>query len=39
MLLREACGNTVRNITASELGVDAEEPFDVSAYACLVSFF
>ena len=32
--LREACGNTVRNITASELaGVDAEEPFDVSPYA------
>jgi sulfite reductase (ferredoxin) len=27
-------GNTVRNITASELaGVDAEEPFDVSPYA------
>ncbi|WP_281298120.1 nitrite reductase [Flavobacterium limnophilum] len=32
--LREACGNTVRNITASELaGVDVEEPFDVSPYA------
>ncbi|MFT5714153.1 MAG: sulfite reductase (ferredoxin) [Flavobacterium sp.] len=32
--LREACGNTVRNITASELaGVDADEPFDVSPYA------
>ncbi|MCW2118621.1 HEPN domain-containing protein [Flavobacterium sp. 7A] len=32
--LREACGNTVRNITGSELaGVDAEEPFDVSPYA------
>ena len=32
--LREACGNTVRNITASETaGIDAEEPFDVSPYA------
>ncbi len=32
--LREACGNTVRNVTASELaGVDAEEPFDVTPYA------
>lgn len=32
--LREACGNTVRNITASELaGVDADEPFDVTPYA------
>ncbi|WP_044204268.1 HEPN domain-containing protein [Flammeovirga sp. OC4] len=32
--LREACGNTVRNITASEkAGIDAEEPFDVTPYA------
>ena len=32
--LREACGNTVRNVTASELaGVDIEEPFDVTPYA------
>lgn len=32
--LREACGNTVRNITASALaGVDPLEPFDVSPYA------
>ena len=32
--LREACGNTVRNITASETaGIDPEEPFDVSPYA------
>lgn len=32
--LREACGNTVRNITASETaGIDADEPFDVSPYA------
>ncbi|HMQ07867.1 MAG TPA: nitrite/sulfite reductase, partial [Saprospiraceae bacterium] len=32
--LREACGNTVRNITASPFaGVDPEEAFDVSPYA------
>lgn len=32
--LREACGNTVRNITASPFaGISAEEPFDVSPYA------
>ena len=32
--LREACGNTVRNITASATaGVDPEEVFDVSPYA------
>lgn len=32
--LREACGNTVRNITASETaGIDPKEPFDVSPYA------
>ncbi|SDZ56892.1 MULTISPECIES: HEPN domain-containing protein [Rhodonellum] len=32
--LREACGNTVRNITASETaGVDPLEPFDVTPYA------
>lgn len=32
--LREACGNTVRNITASDTtGIDPEEPFDVSPYA------
>ena len=32
--LREACGNTVRNITASETaGIDVDEPFDVSPYA------
>jgi len=31
---REACGNTVRNITASaEAGIDVNEPFDVSPYA------
>ncbi|WP_367773335.1 nitrite reductase [Flavobacterium sp. WC2421] len=39
--LREACGNTVRNITASELaGVDVDEPFDVSPYAhAMFQFF
>lgn len=32
--IREACGNTVRNVTASETaGIDPEEPFDVSPYA------
>ncbi len=30
---REACGNTVRNLTASaRAGIDPEEPFDVSPY-------
>ncbi|WP_187263357.1 HEPN domain-containing protein [Pontibacter beigongshangensis] len=32
--LREACGNTVRNVTASpEAGIDPTEPFDVAPYA------
>ncbi len=32
--IREACGNTVRNITASAFaGIDYYEPFDVSPYA------
>jgi len=32
--LREACGNTVRNVTASPIaGIDSLEPFDVSPYA------
>jgi len=32
--LREACGNTVRNITASpEAGIDPEELFDITPYA------
>ncbi|MCK0156034.1 HEPN domain-containing protein [Cellulophaga sp. F20128] len=32
--IREACGNTVRNVTASETaGIDVKEPFDVSPYA------
>ena len=39
--LREACGNTVRNVTASETaGIDPKEPFDVSPYAdALFKFF
>ncbi|WP_271782675.1 HEPN domain-containing protein [Aquimarina algiphila] len=39
--LREACGNTVRNVTASETaGIDPKEPFDVSPYAdALFRFF
>lgn len=32
--IREACGNTVRNVTASPTaGIDINEPFDVSPYA------
>ncbi|MDH5381234.1 MAG: HEPN domain-containing protein [Cyclobacteriaceae bacterium] len=32
--LREACGNTVRNVVASETaGIDPKEPFDVTPYA------
>jgi sulfite reductase (ferredoxin) len=32
--LREACGNTVRNVTASAIaGIDPDEPFDVTPYA------
>ncbi|EAY25726.1 HEPN domain-containing protein [Microscilla marina] len=35
--LREACGNTVRNVTASaRAGIDPNEPFDVSPYAQVV---
>ena len=38
--LREACGNTVRNITASATaGIDIDEPFDVSPYADAVFKF
>lgn len=39
--LREACGNTVRNVTASETaGIDVDEPFDVSPYAhALFTYF
>ncbi|WP_285008867.1 nitrite reductase [Pedobacter faecalis] len=32
--LREACGNTVRNVTSSpDAGINPNEPFDVSPYA------
>jgi sulfite reductase (ferredoxin) len=32
--LREACGNTVRNVTASpSAGIDPKEPFDIAPYA------
>jgi sulfite reductase (ferredoxin) len=32
--IREACGNTVRNVTASEnAGIDPNEPFDITPYA------
>nr|WP_199077608.1 HEPN domain-containing protein [Pedobacter sp. ASV19] len=39
--LREACGNTVRNVTSSpDSGINPEEPFDVSPYAYAVfSYF
>ena len=39
--LREACGNVVRNVTASETaGIDKDEPFDVSPYAdAIFKFF
>lgn len=39
--LREACGNTVRNITASSIaGIDPKEPFDITPYAdALFKFF
>ncbi len=39
--LREACGNTVRNITASSTaGIDPKEPFDITPYAnALFKFF
>ena len=38
--LREACGNTVRNVTASETaGIGINEPFDVSPYADAVFKF
>src|ERR1700712_4674976 len=38
--LREACGNTVRNVTASAAaGIDPKEPFDVSPYAHAVFRF
>ena len=37
---REACGNTVRNVTASHYaGVDPHELFDVTPYADLLSLY
>ncbi len=34
LTIKEACGNTVRNVTASPTaGIDPHEPFDVSPYA------
>ncbi|MCL6524784.1 MAG: HEPN domain-containing protein [Thermoflavifilum sp.] len=34
LTIREACGNTVRNITGSPLaGIDPNEPFDITPYA------
>lgn len=38
--LREACGNTVRNVTASpDAGVNPNEPFDVTPYAHTLTHF
>ena len=38
--LREACGNTVRNVTASaDAGISPYEPFDVTPYADAVFKF
>ncbi|HET6991495.1 MAG TPA: HEPN domain-containing protein [Bacteroidia bacterium] len=41
LTLREACGNTVRNITASATaGIDLHEPFDVTSYVdALYNYF
>ncbi|MDQ3110896.1 MAG: HEPN domain-containing protein [Bacteroidota bacterium] len=40
LTLREACGNTVRNVTASATaGIDPDEPFDVTAYAAALSAY
>ncbi len=37
---REACGNTVRNVTASHYaGIDPQEEFDVTPYADLLSLY
>ncbi len=37
---REACGNTVRNLTCSDkAGIDPEEPFDVTPYAHAVAYY
>ena len=40
MTSREACGNVVRNVTASPLaGVERGEPFDVTAYGMAIARF
>lgn len=40
LTLREACGNTVRNVTASSIaGIDPLEPFDVTPYAKALSAY
>ena len=37
---REACGNTVRNVTASQYaGIDPHEVFDITPYADLLSLY
>ncbi len=37
---REACGNTVRNLTTSPTaGIDPDEPFDVTPYAHAVAYY
>jgi len=37
---REACGNTVRNLTASPTaGIDPKEPFDITPYAHAVAYY
>lgn len=37
---REACGNTVRNLTASvEAGIDPDEPFDITPYAHATAYY
>ncbi|HEX3024461.1 MAG TPA: nitrite reductase [Chitinophagaceae bacterium] len=34
LTIREACGNTVRNVTGSDTaGIDPDEPFDITPYA------
>ncbi|MDE3143824.1 MAG: nitrite/sulfite reductase, partial [Bacteroidota bacterium] len=34
LTIREACGNTVRNVTGSDMaGIDIDEPFDITPYA------
>ncbi|WP_268122321.1 nitrite/sulfite reductase [Roseivirga pacifica] len=38
--LREACGNTVRNVTASpDAGVNPKEPFDITPYVHSLAYY